>query len=74
MKKEKAQGIWSSLWEQYKMEWKTLWKQAFKFQPKTAHIIRVIDRDHEDEGVKFWRFNEWDNGKGSYDELKRIYK
>lgn len=57
-----------------KEEWKSLWKQAFKFQPKIAHIIRVIDRDHEDEGVKFWRFNEWDNGKGSYDELKRIYK
>ena len=25
MKKEKAQSIWSSLWEQYKMEWKKLW-------------------------------------------------
>ena len=27
MKKEKAQGIWSSLWEQYKMEWKKLWDE-----------------------------------------------
>lgn len=26
-KKEKAQGIWSSLWEQYKMEWKKLWDE-----------------------------------------------
>lgn len=55
-------------------EWKSLWKQAFKFQPKIAHIVRVIDRDHEDEGVKFWRFNEWDNGKGCYDYLKEIYR
>ena len=26
-KKEKAQGIWNNLWEQYKMEWKALWIQ-----------------------------------------------
>lgn len=25
MKKEKAQSIWASLWEQYKIEWKKLW-------------------------------------------------
>lgn len=55
-------------------QWKALWKEAYKYQPKTAHIVRVIDRDHEDEGVKFWRFNEWDNGKGCYDYLKDIYK
>lgn len=24
-KEVKAQGIWDSLWEQYKMEWKKLW-------------------------------------------------
>lgn len=27
MKKEKAQGIWNNLWEQYKMEWKKLWEE-----------------------------------------------
>ena len=26
-KSEKAQGIWSSLWEAYKLEWKALWIQ-----------------------------------------------
>lgn len=26
-KEVKAQGIWSSLWEQYKMEWKKLWNE-----------------------------------------------
>lgn len=56
------------------IQWKALWKEAYKYQPKTAHIVRVIDRDNESEGVKFWRFNEWDNGKGCYDYLKDIYK
>lgn len=27
MTKKKAQGIWNSLWEQYKMEWKKLWTE-----------------------------------------------
>lgn len=27
MKKEKSQGIWNNLWEQYKMEWKKLWEE-----------------------------------------------
>lgn len=25
--KEKKQGIWSSLWEEYKAEWKKLWNE-----------------------------------------------
>ena len=54
-------------------QWKALWKEAYRHEAKIAHIVRVIDRDHEDEGVKFWRFNEWDNGKGCYDYLKEIY-
>ena len=24
-KKQKSQGIWNNLWEEYKMEWKKLW-------------------------------------------------
>lgn len=27
MKKEKAQGIWNNLWEQYKADWKKLWEE-----------------------------------------------
>ena len=26
-KKEKAQGIWNSLWEEYKIEWKKAWSE-----------------------------------------------
>lgn len=27
VKEEKAQGIWASLWEQYKADWKKLWNE-----------------------------------------------
>ena len=52
---------------------KALCKEAFKYQPKTAYIVRVIERGKEDEGVKFWRFNHWDNGKGCKDQLENLY-
>lgn len=52
---------------------KAFCKEAFKYQPKTAYIVRVIERGKEDEGVKFWRFNHWDNGKGCKDQLFNLY-
>lgn len=52
---------------------KSLCKEAFKYQPKTAYIVRVIERGKEEEGVKFWRFNHWDNGKGCKDQLENLY-
>lgn len=51
----------------------TLFKQACSFKHKYTYIVRVIDRDHEDEGVKFWRFNENSKGEGCYDKLMAIY-
>ncbi len=30
---------------------------AKKYNAKLMYVVKVIDRDHEDEGVKFWRFN-----------------
>lgn len=53
---------------------KAFCKEAYKYQPKTAYIVRVIERGKEDEGVKFWRFNHWDNGKGCKDQLENLYK
>lgn len=52
---------------------KALCKEGFKWQPKIAYIVRVIERGKEDEGVKFWRFNHWDNGKGCKDQLENLY-
>ena len=39
-----------------------------------TYIVRVIERGKENEGVKFWRFNENTQGKGIYDSLIALYK
>lgn len=52
---------------------KTIFKQACDFKNKTTYIVRVIVRGKEDEGVKFWRFNENSKGEGCYDKLMSIY-
>ena len=52
---------------------KSLFKEACSLKKKTTFITRVIDRDHEDEGVKFWRFNENSKGEGIYDKLISLY-
>lgn len=51
---------------------KALCKQAFSYQTKTAYIVRVIERGHEDEGIKFWRFNHHDDGSGIFDTLQKF--
>jgi len=53
---------------------KSLYKQACSLKKKRTFITRVIDRDHEEEGVKFWRFNENSQGKGIYDILMTLYE
>lgn len=52
---------------------KTIFKQACDFKNKTTYIVRVIVRGKEDEGVKFWRFNDNSKGEGCYDKLMSIY-
>lgn len=54
-------------------EKKGIFKQGYQWQSKRTFIVRVIDRDHEDHGVKFWRFNEHSDKTGIYDELMSIY-
>ena len=52
---------------------KSLYKEAGSIMKKRTFITRVIDRDHEDEGVKFWRFNENSMGEGIYDKLMSLF-
>lgn len=52
---------------------KSLFKEACSLKKKRTFITRVIDRDHEDEGVKFWRFNENSKGEGIYDKLMSLF-
>lgn len=54
-------------------EKKDLLRSAGQHRAKRTFIVRVIDRDHEDEGVKFWRFNEHRDGQGMYDQLMKLY-
>lgn len=51
---------------------KALCQQAYKFESKTAYIVRCIERGKEDEGIKFWRFNKRDDGAGPFDVLKGL--
>lgn len=53
---------------------KSLFKAACSYKPKETFIVRVIERKHEDEGVKFWRFNAHSDGTGCYDKLMTIYE
>lgn len=53
---------------------KALFKKACSLKSKTTYIVRVIERGKENEGVKFWRFNENTQGKGIYDSLIALYK
>ncbi len=48
----------------------SLKKAAQKYFAKDAYVVRLIDRDDEDYGVKFWSFDEFKNGGGIYDMLK----
>lgn len=52
---------------------KFLFKEACSLKKKRTFIVRVVDREHEDEGVKFWRFNENSKGEGIYDKLISLY-
>ena len=54
-------------------ERKELFKKAMAYKPKQTFIVRVIDRDKENEGVKFWRFNAHTDGKGYYDLLMALF-
>jgi len=45
---------------------------ACKYKPFPAYVCKVIDRDAEDEGVKFWRFSHDFSNKGIMDKLTAI--
>ena len=57
----------------HKEERKALFKQGMQYKAKETFIVRVIERGHEDEGVKFWRFNAHNDGTGIYDQLMSIF-
>ena len=45
----------------------------FMNRAKPAWIVRCIERGHEEDGVKFWLFNDAKSKKGVYNEIMTIY-
>jgi hypothetical protein len=42
---------------------------AKKYNARKMYVVKVIDREREDEGVKFWRFNHDYRKEGIYDKI-----
>jgi len=45
----------------------------FMNRAKAAWIVRCIERDHEEDGPKFWLFNDSAKKDGVYDKIMNIY-
>lgn len=42
---------------------------AKKYYPRRTYVCRIIDREKEDEGIKFWRFNHDFRNQGTFDKI-----
>ena len=47
---------------------------AKKYSPRMMYVVKVIDRDKESEGVKFWRFNHDYRKTGTMDKIMGAIK
>lgn len=47
---------------------------AKQYKPRKFYIVKVIDRDNEQDGVKFWRFKHNYKQEGIFDKIIPIYK
>lgn len=52
---------------------KSIFKEACNLKPKVTYFSRVIERGKENEGVKWWRFNENSEHNGIRDHLINHY-
>lgn len=59
---------------QNELEKKAFIKAGGQYKAKEMYIVRVIERGHEEDGVKFWRFAAHTDGSGFYDKLMEKYK
>jgi hypothetical protein len=44
------------------------------YRSRKFYIVKVIDRDNEQDGVKFWRFKHNAKGDGVFDKIFPIFK
>ena len=47
---------------------------ARNYRSRKFYIVKVIDRDHEDDGVKFWRFKHNTKQEGVLDKIFPIFR
>ena len=47
---------------------------ARSYRSRKFYVVKVIDRDHEEDGVKFWRFKHNSKGEGVMDKIFPIFK
>ena len=47
---------------------------AKQYKPRNFYIVKVIDRDNEQDGPKFWRFKHNYKQEGIFDKIIPIYK
>ena len=47
---------------------------ARQYRARKFYIVKVIDRDNEADGVKFWRFKFSSKGDGVFDKIYPIFK
>jgi len=47
---------------------------ARNYRSRKFYIVKVIDRDHEEDGVKFWRFKHNAKGDGILDKVFPIFR
>jgi len=49
-------------------------EDAKTYRSRKFYIVKVIDRDNEQDGVKFWRFKHNAKGDGVFDKIFPIFK
>jgi hypothetical protein len=47
---------------------------ARQYRPRKFYIVKVVDRDNEEDGVKFWRFKDNYKQEGILDKIIPIWK
>jgi hypothetical protein len=74
----KQEGKRSPLNEVYEALWATGVEAdrelARQYRSRKFYIVKVIDRDHENDGVKFWRFKHNAKGDGVIDKIFPIFR
>ncbi len=49
-------------------------KIAYPYKSRKFYIVKVIDRDAEEDGVKFWRFKDNYKNEGAFDKIVSLMK